>query len=137
MHYRIGGIAETVMSTLLLMLVEQGRIGLDDKISRWFQKLLASDQVTVRMLASNTAGYVDYVTVKDFLNLALAEPFRTCTDDELINYGVRSGKMKLPARHEPEVLPHRQRHPGPGDPARHRAVHRRCCTSSTSLVRWA
>ena len=96
MHYRIGGIAETFMSTLLLMLVEQGRIGLDDKISRWFPKLLASDQVTVRMLVSNTAGYVDYVTVKDFLNLALAEPFRTFTDDELINYGVRNGKMNFP-----------------------------------------
>jgi CubicO group peptidase (beta-lactamase class C family) len=36
MHYRIGGIAETFMSTLLLMLVEQGHISLDDKISRWF-----------------------------------------------------------------------------------------------------
>jgi CubicO group peptidase (beta-lactamase class C family) len=48
MHYRIGGIAETFMSTLLLMLVEQGRISLDDKISRWFPKLLAADQVTVR-----------------------------------------------------------------------------------------
>ncbi len=34
MHYRIGGIAETFMSTLLLMLVEQGRISLDEKISR-------------------------------------------------------------------------------------------------------
>ena len=33
MHYRIGGIAETFMSTLLLMLVEQGRINLDDKIA--------------------------------------------------------------------------------------------------------
>ena len=50
MHYRIGGIAETFMSTLLLMLVEQGRIGLDEHISRWFPKLLAADQVTVRML---------------------------------------------------------------------------------------
>ena len=66
MHYRIGGIAETFMSTLLLMLVEQGRIGLDDKISRWFPNLLAADQVTVRMLVANTAGYIDYVTVKDF-----------------------------------------------------------------------
>ena len=41
MHYRIGGIAETFMSTLLLMLVEQGRISLDDKISRWLPRLLA------------------------------------------------------------------------------------------------
>jgi D-alanyl-D-alanine carboxypeptidase len=95
MHYRIGGIAETFMSTLLLMLVEQGRISLDDRISRWFPHLLAADQVTVRMLVANTAGYIDYVTVDDFLNLELAEPFRTFTDDELINYSVRDGKMNF------------------------------------------
>src|SRR5208282_2044200 len=86
MHYRIGGIAETFMSTLLLMLVEQGRISLDDKISRWFPHLLAADQVTVRMLVANTAGYIDYVTVEGFLKLELAEPFRTFADEELINY---------------------------------------------------
>jgi D-alanyl-D-alanine carboxypeptidase len=96
MHYRIGGIAETFMSTLLLMLVEQGRISLDDKISRWFPNLLAADQVTVRMLVTNTAGYIDYVTVDDFLKLQLAEPFRTFTDEELINYSVRDGKMNFP-----------------------------------------
>jgi D-alanyl-D-alanine carboxypeptidase len=96
MHYRIGGIAETFMSTLLLMLVEQGRIDLDDKISRWFPHLLAADQVTVRMLVGNTAGYIDYVTVDDFLKLELAEPFRTFTDEELIDYAVRNGKMNFP-----------------------------------------
>jgi D-alanyl-D-alanine carboxypeptidase len=96
LHYRIGGIAETFMSTLLLMSVEQGRISLDDKISRWFPNLLAADQATVRMLVANTAGYIDYVTVKDFLNLQLAEPFRTFTDEELINYSVRDGKMNFP-----------------------------------------
>jgi CubicO group peptidase (beta-lactamase class C family) len=96
MHYRIGGIAETFMSTLLLMLVEQGRISLDDKISRWFPQLLAADQVTVRMLVANTAGYIDYVTVDDFLKLQLAEPFRTFNDEELINYSVRNGEMNFP-----------------------------------------
>ena len=96
MHYRIGGIAETFMSTLLLMLVEQGRINLDDKIARWLPDLLAADQVTVRMLLGNTAGYIDYVRVKDFLDLQLAEPFCTFTDEELINYSVRDGKMNFP-----------------------------------------
>ena len=96
MHYRIGGIAETFMSTLLLMLVEQRRIGLDDKISRWFPDLLSADQVTVRMLVANTAGYIDYVRVDDFLKRQLAEPFRTFTDEELINYSVRDGKMNFP-----------------------------------------
>ena len=95
MHYRIGGIGETFMSTLLLMLVERGRIGLDDPISRWFPKLLDADKVTVRMLVGNTAGYPDYVTVDDFVKLDLAEPFRTFTDDELINYSVRDGRMNF------------------------------------------
>lgn len=63
MHYRIGGITETFMVTLLFMLSEQGRIDLDMKISRWFPALIAADQVTVRMLAANTAGYIDYVNV--------------------------------------------------------------------------
>lgn len=96
MHYRIGGIAETFMSTLLLMLVEQGRISLDEKISRWLPNLLGADRVTVRMLVANTAGYVDYVKVDDFAKLELAEPFRTFTDQELINYSVRDGKMNFP-----------------------------------------
>jgi D-alanyl-D-alanine carboxypeptidase len=96
MHYRVGGIAETFMSTLLLMLVEQGRINLDQKIARWLPHLLAADQVTVRMLVANTAGYIDYVTVDDFLKLQLAEPFRTFSDEELINYSVRNGKMNFP-----------------------------------------
>jgi CubicO group peptidase (beta-lactamase class C family) len=96
MHYRIGGIAETFKSTLLLMLVERGHISLDDKISSWLPQLLAADQVTVRMLVANTAGYIDYVRVDDFLKLQLAEPFRTFTDEELINYSVRDGKMNFP-----------------------------------------
>ncbi len=95
MHYRIGGIAETFMSTLLFMLVEQGRISLDDKISRWFPNLLSADEVTVRMLVANSAGYIDYVKVDDFLKRQLAEPFRTFTDEELINYSVRDGKMNF------------------------------------------
>lgn len=95
MHYRIGGIAETFMSTLLLMLEEQGRIDLDQKISKWFPNLLGADRVTPRMLVANTAGYIDYVYVSDFGKLQEAQPFRTFTDDELINYSVRDGKMQF------------------------------------------
>ena len=95
MHYRIGGIAETFMSTLLLMLAEQGRIDLDDTIARWLPHLLAADRVTVRMLVGNTAGYIDYVTEDDFGKAQLADPFRTFTDDELIDYSVRNGKMNF------------------------------------------
>lgn len=93
MHYRIGGITETFLITLLFMLAEQGRIDLDAPISRWFPDLLAADRVTVRMLAGNTAGYLDYVHVQDWLDRLLRDPFAAFTDDELIEYSVRDGTM--------------------------------------------
>jgi D-alanyl-D-alanine carboxypeptidase len=95
MHYRIGGIAETFMSTLLLILVQQHRIALDKPILPWFPGLLGADKVTPRMLVANTAGYIDYVYVTDFSDLQEAQPFRAFTDDELIQYSVRDGKMNF------------------------------------------
>jgi CubicO group peptidase (beta-lactamase class C family) len=94
MHYRIGGITETFLSTVLLLLSEQGQINLDDKISRWFPDLLSADQVTVRMLAANTAGYPDYVHEKAWVDRLLSDPFKTFTDDELIGYALADKKMK-------------------------------------------
>lgn len=96
MHYRIGGITETFQSTLLMMLVEQGRIKLDDTIDRWFPDLMGAPQVTVGMLANNSAGYFDYVRDEKFQDAVLADPFRTWTDDELIAVAVREGKMAYP-----------------------------------------
>jgi D-alanyl-D-alanine carboxypeptidase len=93
MHYRIGGITETFLVTMLFMLAEQGRIDLDSRISRWFHDLLAADQVTVRMLAGNTAGYLDYVHVQDWIDRLLRDPAAPFTDDELIHYSVRDRKM--------------------------------------------
>ena len=93
MHYRIGGITETFIVTLLFILADQKRIDLDSKISRWLPDLIAADQVTPRMLAANTAGYRDYVRDKAWLDRLLADPFTPFTDDELIAYSVRDGTM--------------------------------------------
>lgn len=96
MHYRIGGITETVMSTLLMMLAEHGRIDLDAPIAKWLPDLLAADRVTPRMLVANTAGYRDYVWDEGFGKLLLADPFRRFTADELIQVAVRDGRMQFP-----------------------------------------
>ena len=60
MHFRNGAVAISYMSTLLLRLVDEGKVKLDDKISKWLPNLRDSNRVTLRMLASMTAGYHDY-----------------------------------------------------------------------------
>lgn len=96
MHWRVGGMSELFEGTLLMMLVDEKRIDLDQTISKWFPDLLGADKVTVRMLISCTAGYPDYVTNADFVKLAIAEPYRHFSDDDLIAYAVSGGKMSYP-----------------------------------------
>ncbi|MHB1058849.1 MAG: serine hydrolase domain-containing protein [Rhodanobacter sp.] len=59
MRYSIGSISKQFTATALLMLAQQGRLSLDDKVSRFFPELTRADDVTVRELLSHTSGYTD------------------------------------------------------------------------------
>ncbi|HMS64515.1 MAG TPA: serine hydrolase domain-containing protein [Ignavibacteria bacterium] len=96
MHLRIGGVSETFLGTLLMILAEKGSIRLDEKISKWMPELLAADQVTPEMLIKNTAGYKDYVLNKDFIELITKEPFRNVSRKEIINYSTSGGELNFP-----------------------------------------
>jgi CubicO group peptidase (beta-lactamase class C family) len=84
MHFRNGAVAISYVSTLLLELVDQGRVNLDDKLSNWLPDLSDADQVTLRQLANMTAGYADYVNTSSFGAEVLQDTFRQWTPDELI-----------------------------------------------------
>jgi CubicO group peptidase (beta-lactamase class C family) len=79
MHFRNGAVAISYMSTLLLRLVDQGRAKLDDKISKWLPNLRDSHRVTLRELASMTAGYHDFELDPRLYNRLYADPFTTIT----------------------------------------------------------
>ncbi|WP_414685349.1 serine hydrolase domain-containing protein [Mycobacterium sp.] len=85
MHFRNGAVAISYVSTLLLRLVDEKKVGLDDKLSKWLPDFPHSDQVTLRQLAQMTSGYPDYVLGNDEFNAALyANPFRQWTTDEIL-----------------------------------------------------
>lgn len=96
MHLRIGGISETFFGTLLMILSEKGVIDIDEKISAWLPDLLSADKVTPRMLIKNTAGYKDYVTVKELIDEFIKDPFRDFSREELIQFSVKDGEMNFP-----------------------------------------
>jgi len=51
MHLRIGAFGFTLMSTLLMVLVDNGEVTLEDPLSNWFPELPQADEVTLRDLA--------------------------------------------------------------------------------------
>jgi CubicO group peptidase (beta-lactamase class C family) len=53
--------AISYVSTLLLILVDEKKVNLDDKVSKWLPDIPHSDEVTLGQLAQMTSGYTDYV----------------------------------------------------------------------------
>jgi CubicO group peptidase (beta-lactamase class C family) len=63
--FQSGSVGKQFTATAVMMLVEEGKIGLDDALTKYFKDAPATwNEVTVRELLSHTAGFGDYP--KDF-----------------------------------------------------------------------
>jgi len=60
MRYSIGSVSKQFTATAILMLAEQGKLSLDDPVSRFVPDLTRAKEVTIRQLLSHTSGYQDY-----------------------------------------------------------------------------
>jgi D-alanyl-D-alanine carboxypeptidase len=60
MRYSIGSISKQFTAAALLLLAEQGKLSLDDPVSRFVPNLTRGNEVTIRELLSHTSGYQDY-----------------------------------------------------------------------------
>jgi CubicO group peptidase (beta-lactamase class C family) len=60
MRYAIGSVSKQFTATAVLLLAEDGRLSLDDKVARWFPELTSANEVTLRQVLSMTSGYQDY-----------------------------------------------------------------------------
>lgn len=60
MRYSIGSISKQFTAAAILLLQEQGKLSLDDKVSKFIPGLTRGNQVTIRQLLSHTSGYQDY-----------------------------------------------------------------------------
>ena len=85
MHFRNGAVAISYVSTLLLELVDEKKLSLDDKASKWVPEIPHSDEVTLGQLAQMTSGYPDYVIGNAAFGEKLyTEPFHQWTQDEIL-----------------------------------------------------
>ncbi len=96
MHFRNGAVAISYMSTLLLRLVDERKVRLGDRISRWLPRLRDSTRVTLRMLAGMTAGYPDYVQNRRFTDGLYTNPFRQITTNDQLAAALSSRQLFTP-----------------------------------------
>ena len=60
MRYSIGSISKQFTAAAILLLQEQGKLSLNDKVSKFIPGLTRAEEVTIRELLSHTSGYQDY-----------------------------------------------------------------------------
>jgi CubicO group peptidase (beta-lactamase class C family) len=96
MRFRNGAVAISLISTLMLTLVDDGVFGLDDPIVTWLPDVPDADVATFRMLANMTAGYRDHVQNPQFLSLIQGDPYRSFTPEEIISYSLSQPRIFAP-----------------------------------------
>ncbi len=60
MQYAIGSISKQFTAAAVLLLAQEGKLTLDDPVSKYLPELTRAKEVTIRMLLSHTSGYQDY-----------------------------------------------------------------------------
>jgi len=59
-RYAVGSVSKQFTVAAILLIAEQGKLSLDDKVSKYFPDLTRANEITVRELLSHTSGYEDY-----------------------------------------------------------------------------
>ncbi len=80
-RYAVGSISKQFTAAALLLEQEQGKLSLDDKVSKYFPELTRANEVTIRELLSHTSGYEDYAP-QDYL---IPEWTRPITPDGILD----------------------------------------------------
>jgi D-alanyl-D-alanine carboxypeptidase len=87
MHTRIGSITKTFTVTAILLLADDKRLQLDDKISKYLDFVPNGDNITLRQMANMTSGLYSYTKDDDWVRNMYLNPHRTYTARELVDAG--------------------------------------------------
>jgi D-alanyl-D-alanine carboxypeptidase len=60
MQYSVGSISKQFTAAAVLLLAQDGKLTLDDPVSKYLPDLTRASEVTIRMLLSHTSGYQDF-----------------------------------------------------------------------------
>ncbi|WP_062544978.1 serine hydrolase domain-containing protein [Rufibacter tibetensis] len=64
--YRIGSLSKMFTATLVMQLIEEGKLSLETKLSKFYPELPNSDQITIQHLLQHTSGIYDIIKTQNF-----------------------------------------------------------------------
>ncbi|MEV0740379.1 serine hydrolase domain-containing protein [Streptomyces sp. NPDC050549] len=98
LYARIGSETKTFTVTALLRLVDEGRIRLDDPISRYVRGVPDGRHITLRQLAEMRSGLFPYTADPGFVHDLLSDTSRSFTPREVLAYGFKHDNTFAPGK---------------------------------------
>ncbi|KRC62440.1 serine hydrolase [Agromyces sp. Root81] len=83
---RIGSATKPFTVTVVLQLVDEGKVELDDPISKYVEGVTDGDEITVRQLAGMRSGLPEYSATEAFVADYLADTGTSFTPQRLLGY---------------------------------------------------
>ncbi|WP_235854342.1 serine hydrolase domain-containing protein [Nonomuraea aridisoli] len=97
-RFRVASLTKSVIATIVLQLVEEGRLSLDRPVGAWLPGVVAgADRITVRQLLNHTSGLADYVAHPEFED-PMVYGGRTYRPEQLVGYAEELGPVSEPGR---------------------------------------
>lgn len=82
--YEVASLTKPITATAIMMLVEEGRLSLDDRLSKYWADLPAAwGNITVRHLLTHTSGIKDYFSIPAFHSKSRFVWWQDYTHDEV------------------------------------------------------
>ncbi|TSD93427.1 beta-lactamase family protein [Skermania sp. ID1734] len=89
-HFRVGSITKTMVATVALQLVEEGKIGLDDAVSEYLPDTPNGQNITIRELLDMRSGLFSYTEDEDFNRTLDDDPGHVWDPEDLAELGESS-----------------------------------------------
>jgi D-alanyl-D-alanine carboxypeptidase len=83
-YMRIASITKTMTATVILQLVDQGKLGLDDPVSKYQPEVPNGKNITIRELLNMTSGLFSYTDDEGFQQAFFANPSKVWQPSELL-----------------------------------------------------
>ncbi|QJY48465.1 serine hydrolase domain-containing protein [Pseudonocardia broussonetiae] len=95
-HVRVGSNTKTWTGTVVLQLVDEGRLGLDDPISTYVPDVPNGDAITLAHLLSMRSGLDNYTEALELNEAMDADPARSYAPQELLDMAFRRPPLYPP-----------------------------------------
>ena len=95
---RIGSITKSFTATVVLQLVDEGKLSLDDALGRWDLKVPGAEGITVQQLLNMTSGLFNYTDVPEFWEALGKDRLVEWTPQSLVALAVANPPVFPPGR---------------------------------------